>query len=123
MLALFSQKEGNQRTEKLLELVFKAIPALNPSKEAGPYWSAVNKTMLSFSKKVDDLWKAEKQAAVETIAVAKDEALTYLAKEREKIMRMSHEEALKELAKVHKIESRIRTVQSVANNEILAIGN
>ena len=123
MLALFSQEEGNQRTEELLELVFKAIPALNPSKEAGPYWSAVNKTMLSFSKKVDDLWKAEKQAAVESIAVAKDEALTYLAKEREKIMRMSHEEALKELVKVHKIESRIRTIQSVSNNEILAIGN
>ena len=79
--------------------------------------------MLGFSKKIDELWKAEKQAAVESISIAKDEALTYLAKEREKIMRMSHEEALKELVKVHKIESRISMIQSVSNNEILAIGN
>jgi len=50
--------------------------------------------MLGFSKNVEDLWKTEKQAAIESIAIAKEEALIYLAKEREKIMRMSHEEAL-----------------------------
>jgi hypothetical protein len=77
--------------------------------------------MLSFSRKLEDLWKLEKQAAVESIIIAKEEALTFLAKEREKIMRMSHEEALSELIRVHKIESRIRIINSVSNNEILAI--
>ena len=122
MLVMFAQEEGNQKTEELLEAVFKAIPALNPSKDASPYWTAINKTMLGFSKKIDDLWKKEKQVAVESIAVAKNEALTFLAKEREKIMRMSHEEALLELVRVHKIESRIKTIKSVTNNDILAIG-
>ena len=77
--------------------------------------------MLNFSNKLEDLWKAEKQAAVESIIIAKEEALTFLAKEREKIMRMSHEEALSELVRVHKIESRIRIINSVSSNEILAI--
>lgn len=121
MLFSYSLLEGHEKTEELLELVFKAIPALNPSKEASSYWFAVNKTMLSFSNKLEDLWKAEKQAAVESIVLAKEEALTYLAKEREKIMRMSHDEALNELVKVYKIESRIKIINSVSNNEILAI--
>ena len=122
MLVRFSKEEGNERTEEVLESVFKSIPALNPSKDAFPYWSAVNKTMLNFSKNIADLWKDEKQAAIESIAIAKNEALTFLAKEQEKIMRMSHEEALLELVKVHKIESRIKIIKSVSDNNILAIG-
>jgi uncharacterized protein YbaP (TraB family) len=47
--------------------------------------------MLDFSKKIDDLWKKEKRVVVESIAVSKNEALTFLTKEREKIMRMRHE--------------------------------
>lgn len=121
MLILFAQIEGNAKTEEMLEAVFKSIPALNPSKDAFPYWSAVNKTMLGYSKDVAELWQAEKQAAVESIAIAKDEALTFLATEREKIMRMSHEEALLELVRVHKIESRIRIIKSVSDNNILTI--
>ena len=64
----------------------------------------------------------EKQAAVESIAVAKNEALTFLAKEREKIVRMSYEEAILELVRVHKIDSRIKTIKSVVSNNILTIG-
>lgn len=77
--------------------------------------------MLGFSKKIDELWKIEKQAAVESIVAAKHEALTFLAAEREKIMRMSHEEALKELIQVHKIESRIKVINSVSDNGLLGI--
>ena len=121
MLICFAQIEGTARAEEMLEAVFKSIPALNPSKDAFPYWSAVNNTMLGYSKALAELWKAEKQAAVESIAIAKGEALTFLANEREKIMRMSHEEALLELVRVHKIESRIRIIKSVSGNNILAI--
>ena len=77
--------------------------------------------MLAFSKSVEDLWKAEKQAAIESIAVAKEAALTFLANEREKIMRMSHEEALLELVRAHKIESKIQVIRSVSDNGILEI--
>lgn len=122
MLVSYSLLEGKPKTEELIHEIFKVIPALNPSKDASPYWLAVNKTMLSFSpKKIEELWKLEKQAAVESIAAAKQEALTFLASEREKIMRMTHEEAIKELIHVHKIESRIKVIKSVSDNDILGI--
>jgi hypothetical protein len=121
MLVSFSLIEGPERTEDLIHEVFKTISTLNPSKDASPYWLAVNRAMLDFSDVLKTLWKDEKQAAIESIAAAKEEALTFLANEREKIMRMSHEDALLELVRVHKIESRISVIRSVSDNGLLEI--
>ena len=121
LLLTFSEKEGKTKSQQLLEQVFKTIPALNPSKNATDYWLAINKTMLSFSKKVEPLWNSEKEAATQSISIAKEEALTFLAQEREKIMRMSHKEALKELIKVHKIESRIKTINAISDNGLFNV--
>lgn len=121
MLVAFAENSGKPKAEKLLFEVFKTVQALNPLKDASAYWLGINRTMIGFSKKIEDLWKAEKQAALESIETAKKEALTFLAQEREKIMRMSHEEALLELVKVYKIESRIKTIRAVCDNGILEI--
>lgn len=121
MLIAFAEIAGKLKTEKLLHQIFKTIPALNPSKDASVYWLAINRTMLCFSKEIENLWKTEKQAATESIAAAKEDALTFLAQEREKIMRMSYEEALLELVRVHKLENRIRTIRSVRDNGILEL--
>ncbi len=94
---------------------------MNPSKDASAYWLAINRTMLGFSNHLEALWRDEKQAAVESIAAAKEEALFFLASEREKIMRMSHEEALIELVRVHKIDSKMNVIRSLADNNILGI--
>ena len=55
------------------------------------------------------------------MSIAKVEGLTFLAQEREKIMRMSHQEALKELIKVHKIDSKIKTIKSISDNGLFTI--
>jgi len=57
----------------------------------------------------------------ESIAISKEEALTFLAQEREKIMRMSHNEALRELIKLHKIESRMKTINAVSDKGLFTI--
>lgn len=121
LLLSFCEVEGQQKARQLLKKIFEIIPALNPSKSATDYWLAINKTILGFSKKILPLWEIEKRVATESIAVAKDEALTFLAKEREKIMRMSHSEALQELIKVHKIESRIKTISTIADNGLFTL--
>jgi hypothetical protein len=113
VLVSYSILDGKQKAEELIHEVFKVIKALNPSQDASQYWLAVNKTMLNFSEAIE--------AAVESIVAAKKEALTFLAEEREKIMRMSHEEAIRELIQVHKIESRIRVINSVSDNGLLDI--
>ena len=117
----YSIEEGNGNAEWLLHEIFKTIPALNPSKNAVDYWLAINKTILGYSNIIEDLWKTEKEAATESTEIAKEEGLTYLASEREKIMRMSHEEALKELIKMSKIDSKIKIIQSITDSGLFGI--
>ena len=121
LLLSYSQKEGQAKAQKLLGKIFETIPALNPSKNAVDYWLAINKTFLSFSKSIENLWNIEKGVATESIAISKEEALTFLAKEREKILNMSHKEALKELIKVHKIDNRIKTINSISDNGLFTL--
>lgn len=121
MIVAFSFIENQSKAEELIYQIFKTITALNPSKEASSYWLSVNKTMLEFSAHIAKLWVLEKQAALESIKFAQEEALTYLAGEREKIMRMSHQEALLELVRVHKLENRINVIRSLSDNSILEI--
>lgn len=121
LLLSYSEIEGQAKAQQLLKKIFETVQALNPSKSATDYWLAINKVMLSFSKKIQPLWDIEKGVATESIAVAKEEALTFLAQEREKIMQMSHKEALKELIKVHKIESRIKTINAISDNGLFTL--
>ena len=121
LLLSYSQVEGLAKAQQLLKKIFETIKALNPSKNATDYWLAVNKIILSFSKKIQPIWDIEKGVATESISIAKEEALTFLAQEREKIMRMSHKEALKELIKVHKIESRIKTINAISDNGLFTL--
>ena len=121
LLLSYSQKEGQEKAQKLLKKIFETIPELNPSKNAVDYWLAINRTILAFSKNIERLWNIEKGVATESIAVAKDEALTFFAKEREKILNMSHKEALQELMKVHKIDSRIKTINSISDNGLFTL--
>lgn len=121
LLIAFSQTEGQKKAQELLHKVFKTVPQLPLSKNATDYWLGINKTLLEFSKVVEKLWQQEKQASLESIEIAKEEDLTFLAKQREKIMRMSHEEALDELVKVYKIESKIKIINSIKDNGLFAI--
>lgn len=121
LLLSYSQVEGQAKAQQLLKKIFETIKALNPSKNATDYWLAVNKTILSFSKKIQPIWDIEKGVATESISIAKEEALTFLAQEREKIMRMTHKEALKELIKVHKIESRIKIINAISDNGLFTL--
>ncbi|MBI3260011.1 MAG: HindIII family type II restriction endonuclease, partial [Ignavibacteriae bacterium] len=121
LLLAFSKKAGKTKAHEFLTKIFKTIPVINPSKSAVDYWTTVNKTILSFSKNIEKLWNIEKEASSESIFLAKEEALIYLANEREKIMRMSHQEALLELIKVHKIDSKIKIINSISDNGLFTI--
>lgn len=123
VLASFATISGPVPAQALLHEVLKAVSALNPSKDAGLYWAAVNRTMVNFAKEVPDLWKVEKVAALGAIAAGKEEALTFLAQERERLLRMSHEEALRELIAIHNIDSRISVIKAVVDNGILSVGH
>lgn len=121
VLTNFAHIAGKRKAQELLHLVFKSVEALNPSKDASTYWAAINRPMLGFSRDIGILWHTEKQAASETIVIAKEAALTFLASQRERIMRMSHEEALRELIEMNRIDAKEKVIKSVSNSTILAI--
>ena len=121
LLVRYANEVSHSKAENLLFDIFKTIPALNPSKSAVDYWLGVNKTILGSSKSIVELWQDEKIAATESIEIAKLEALKFLSSEREKIMRMSHEEALKELVKASKIESKIEIIKRISDNGLFSV--
>lgn len=110
---------GHGGVSQILQNVFKSVEALNPSKDAGQYWRAVNTSLLSVGGGVGDIWRREKLATVEGIKISKEIALEYLAKEREKICRLSHEEAIRQLLEMNKIDSRVAQIKGVRENALM----
>lgn len=121
LMVRYANEVSKLKAEDLLYEIFKTVPALNPSKSAVDYWLGVNKTILGHSKSIFELWQDEKIGATESIEIAKVEALKYLSSEREKIMGMSHDEALKALVKSNKIESKIATINKISDNGLFGI--
>lgn len=95
---------------------------MNPSKDANIYWQAVNRKILDFDNKIAAIWKEEKQASVESIQISRDEALGFLASEREHLMRLTKEQAIKEVLKASKLDNKIRAICSVVDNGLLGLG-
>lgn len=122
VLVKYAQISSRGNAITLLHEIFKAVEAMNPSKDAYSYWQTINRTMLDFDSRLSDTWKAEKNAAGESIQIVRDEALRFLAGERERIMRLSKEEAIREILRSSKIENKIRAIRSVSDNGLLAIG-
>lgn len=112
---------GKDTAQDIITTIFKTVEVLNPSKDASPYWMAVNRAILATNPKVKELWQIEKRAALEGLDTAKTLALFFLSSERERIMRMTHEQALLELVRVQRIDSRIRTISAVADNNLMGI--
>lgn len=104
-----------------LHIILKATEALTPSKDAVSYWTQVNRAMLSVHPCLSSLWKDEKIANLEAIKAAKEEGLTALANERQRILQMTHEEAVRSLIRFKNIEGRSKVISAVSDSGILAI--
>jgi len=119
VLVRYSEYAGQQPAVKLLHDMFRTVETMNPSKNANTYWQAINRVLLNASDRISSIWREEKLASVESIQFARNEALEFMASERERIMRLSREEAIGEVIKSRRIESRVRAIQSVADNGLL----
>ena len=121
VLARLVGTEGTYAVIDLLHEVFGTVKAMNPSKDANTYWQAVNRVMLGYGGPVGDLWRTEKIATIESIHISKEIARSFYASEREAIIQLSHEEAIKKLIEMHKIDSRIATIRAVSDNLLMEI--
>jgi len=122
VLVRYAQAKSNRKACALLHSLFKAVEAMNPSKDATAYWQTVNRTFLDADGCISDIWREEKIAAAESISVAREEALCFLAEERSRIMRLSKRQAIQEVLESRKLDNRVRAVKSVCDNGLLGIG-
>ena len=107
------------RGEEGLQEVLKSVPILHPSKSAIDYWMAINRTLVDSLGPDTDLWKAEKIASQESLAVTKRESLRYLTAEKDKLLDLSHKEALRELVRMSGFNSRIQQVERIQHGPLL----
>jgi type II restriction enzyme len=120
LIRLQDTAKGTVSEDALFE-VLRCAETLNPTKDAVTYWTCLNRTMLNANSRSGRLWEIEKQATMESIVLAKEEALTFLAREREQIMRMSRTEAIRQLIGDRNIDGKERVIKAVGDNGILTI--
>lgn len=121
VLVQFSQDAGGTTGQDLLLEILRCAEELNPAKDSVAYWTCLNRRMLGADPSIKALWEKEKRATGESILVSKEEALTFLARQRELIMRMTREEAIGFLIRDRNLDGRERVIRSVEDNGILAI--
>jgi len=110
---------GADKVRLLIYAVFNKVKEMTPSKLAKDYWTAVNGVIFNYSPEVAELWKKEKLASSEGIKISKALASSEVVSERKRIENMSHKDAIKELLEMNRIDSRLGTIDSVQDNEIL----
>jgi hypothetical protein len=121
VLVCLAELVSQQSSTHLLHEILKSIRAMPPAKDAIQYWTAINRTMLGFHKFIPTLWDAEKRAMLESLRISKEHALIFLSAERARMMSLSRNEAIQQLLKINKIESRISIVNSVGENNLMGL--
>jgi type II restriction enzyme len=112
-------KRGKAVATNGLGSVLRSVSLLHPSKNATDYWAGINGALVAAVEHDMDLWTAEKKASLAGLDLAKNEALTYLRTERNRLLGLSHEEALAELIRASGLDSRIEQVERVDHGNLL----
>ena len=116
-----ADRRGASLAEAALLDVLRSVSLLNPSKSAVDYWVAVNGALLRCLGDDADLWTREKTASMEGLLVVKEESLRYLRLELDRLLGLSHREALDELIRKSGLESRIEMVERIRHGSLLEL--
>jgi type II restriction enzyme len=114
-------RQGPSFAEAGLHEVLKSISTLHLSKSALDYWTGVNRVLVGSLSTHSNLWIIEKTASLESLGVVKDEALQHLTSERDRLLSLSHQQALVELTRLSGIDSRIEQIRRVQHGPLLGV--
>lgn len=118
-LVRLAMRKSKSAAEAGLRKVLESVNSLNPTKSANDYWREINGALAGVMKGAQRLWTDEKVASLEALDLAKREALTQLRSERNRMLGLSHEEALRELVRLAGLDSRIAHVERIAHGGLL----
>ena len=114
-----SVRRGRHAATEGLQSVLESVSLMHPSKSAVDYWLGINRSLMSALGGDVDLWTAEKMASLTALDIAKLEALAFLREERDRLLGLSHEQALEELIRAIGLGSRIAQVQRIDHGRLL----
>jgi len=118
-----AKRRGGATARKGLGSLLESVSLLHPSKKAADYWLGINKALVAVMKGDVDLWTTEKTASLVALGIAKDEALTYLRAERNRLLGLSHKQAIEELICATGLDSRITQVERIEHGNLLGDSN
>ncbi len=121
LLTAYAEAVSREEARHLLKAIFSVVGTSSPSKDASDYWRTINRTMLGSDVRLKSLWQSEKLAFAESLADAKQEALSCLSAERSRILRMSHEEAIQALVRFRKLDAREKLVKAFSDNGLMEL--
>ena len=119
VLVNYARHKGKSDAEKCLNQILISVSEMNPTKDAQDYWRVLNRTILKTDSSLSCMWQDEKIAAQLALSYSKSEALTHLSSERERISRLSQQEAIKQLLAAHNIENREKVISGVQDNGLI----
>lgn len=102
-----------------LREILASVSLLHPGKSAQGYWAGVNQALLRALGEWGHLWTEEKRATLEALTILKQEAVRHLTEERNRLMALSHQEALAELLQRTGVSTRLAQVMRVAPGDLL----
>lgn len=118
-LVAFTLRQGDNQAETAFHNILKTVSTLNPSKNAVDYWTGINHSLVESLGKNADLWTTEKTASVESLESVKRESLRFLQLERNRLLGMSHREALEALIRSARIDSRAAQIRNLEHGSLL----
>ncbi len=121
VLAGIAERAGTAVAESTLLSILRSVEAMTPSKDAVGYWQIVNRTLLDADECCSELWASEQLATEQALSAAKADALEFLDAERERIVGLSHGEAIDQLLSESKIGNRTSVVEQLSTNQLLDV--
>lgn len=118
-LVSLASRTDTRRSQAALLTVLKSVSLLNPTKSALDYWSGINRALVGELSSHLDLWTREKTESMQGLTVVKEEALRYLWAERDRLLSLSHQEALEELLRLAGLDARIGTIEDLQHGTLL----
>ena len=116
-----SMRCGPSMAEAGLHNILQAVSVLHPSKSAIDYWMGINRSLVASLANDTDLWTTEKTESLAALDAAKNEALRYLRIERDRLLGLSHQQALDELLRLAGLDFRIAKVERIEHGSLLGV--
>ncbi len=115
---------GNtEKARVIIEDVLEKVQLGKASKSAKDYWNLINGVFVDAGNEVAVLLEEENNTLDYILQIEKEISIEFIDDQVDRLKKMSREEAIMELLKMHKFDSKISTISAIEKNKILDLKN